>query len=168
MDNKILVTYSSKYGATAEIAERIAAILQKAGHAVDVLPVKNVREAGSYRAVILGCATYMGFWRKNAVRFLTMHEQVLAGCPFWLFSSGPTGEGDPLKLMNGWRVPNAQQELIDRIQPREITIFHGKLEDKKLNFFEKWIIRRVNARMGDFRDWAMIDSWAASIGEALK
>ena len=37
MRQKTLVTYASKYGATAEIAEKIGAVLRDAGLLVDVL-----------------------------------------------------------------------------------------------------------------------------------
>jgi len=85
----------------------------------------------------------------------------------WLFSSGPTGEGDPVELAQGWRFPKALQPIADHIGPRDIAVFHGDLERDELNLIEKWMIKMVSAPVGDFRDWDAIASWASSIAEAL-
>jgi menaquinone-dependent protoporphyrinogen oxidase len=86
----------------------------------------------------------------------------------WLFSSGPTGEGDPVELANGWRFPKSLQPVVDRIQPRDVALFHGALDVTKLNAIEKWMIKRVEAPVGDFRDWDAITSWAMAITDVLK
>lgn len=168
METRVLVTYASKYGATGEIAEKVGQTLRQAGLQVDVLPVKNLSDLKPYQAVVLGTAVYMGGWRKEAVKFLKTNEKLLAERPVWLFSSGPLGKGDPLELTKGWRFPKSQGPVIDRIRPRDIALFHGMLDMKKLNFFEKWIIKNVKAPAGDFRDWDAISSWATAIASALK
>jgi menaquinone-dependent protoporphyrinogen oxidase len=168
MDTKVLVAYATKYGATAEIAQKIGGVLGQAGLQADVLPVDRVRDLTPYQAVVLGSAVYIGQWRKQAANFLKVNEKALAERPVWLFSSGPTGEGDPMELMQGWHIPKGLQPIADRIQPRDITAFHGALDLKKLNFIEKWMINNVKAPTGDFRDWDAITSWASSIAAALK
>jgi len=168
MNNKVLIAYASKYGATEEIAEKIGEVLNEAELTVDILPVKQVSNLSGYEAVILGSAVYIGQWRKDAVKFLETNEKVLAERPIWLFSSGPSGEGDPVELLKGWQFPKGQQEIADRIQPRDIVVFHGNVDVKKLNFLHKFMINKVDAPVGDFRDWETITSWASSIAEALK
>jgi menaquinone-dependent protoporphyrinogen oxidase len=163
MDSQVLVAYASKYGATAEIAAKIGEVLRQAGLDADVLSVERVGDLAPYGAIVLGSAVYMGQWRKEAATFLETNEQALAARPVWLFSSGPTGEGDPVKLMNGWRFPTAQQPIADRIKPRDIAIFHGVLDTKKLNLAEKLVIKGVKAPIGDYRDWEAITAWAAGI-----
>jgi menaquinone-dependent protoporphyrinogen oxidase len=165
---KVLVTYATKHGATAEIAEKIGEILTAEGLQTDVLPVKQARDLAPYTAVILGSAVYVGRWRKEAVKFLEDHEEALAERDVWLFSSGPTGEGDPVELLQGWQFPEGQQEVADRIQPHEIVVFHGELDVEDLNFIEKRMIKMVQAPTGDFRDWAGITAWATAVAEALK
>jgi menaquinone-dependent protoporphyrinogen oxidase len=163
MDTRVLVAYATKYGATAEIAERIGQVLREADVQADVLPVEHVSDLAPYRAVVLGSAVYVGRWRKEAVRFLRANEKMLAEKPVWLFSSGPTGEGNPVELTQGWRFPEKLQPIADRIRPQDIVVFHGALDGGKLNLIEKWMIRMVKAPAGDFRDWEAITSWAASI-----
>jgi len=168
MNDQVLVTYATKYGATAEIAEKIAQVLRQAGLSTYVLPADRVSDLQSYKAVVLGSAVYIGQWRKKAAKFLKANEETLAERPVWLFSSGPTGEGDPVEQAQGWRFPKGLQPIADRIQPRDIVIFHGAVNVEKLNAIEKWMLKNVNAPVGDFRDWDAIASWATTIADALK
>ena len=169
MNQKILVTYASKYGATKEIAEKIGEVLRKADLQVDVFPVNDIRDLSLYKSVILGSAVYVGKWQKEAVSFLQAHARTLAGRAVWLFSSGPTGEGDPVQLVEGLRFPVALQPVMDRIHPRDIAVFHGYINPAKLNFIEKWSIKSlVKKPFGDFRDWDVITSWATLIAQTLK
>lgn len=168
MEKKILVAYATKYGATAEIAERIGQTLSEKGLAVDVQPADQVGDLAAYQAVVLGSAVYAGNWRKEAASFLEANQQALAERPVWLFSSGPTGEGDPVKLMKGWRFPEVLQPVADRIQPREIAFFSGEIDLDKLNLPEKMIVKGLKAPTGDYRDWEEIEAWAESIAGDLE
>ena len=105
---RILVAYASKYHATAEIAEEIGKTLrQTAGLEVVVRDVSTVTHLSPYDAVVLGSAVYIGQWQESAAQFLKTHERELAQRPVWLFSSGPTGEGDPKEMLKGWEFPDA-------------------------------------------------------------
>jgi len=37
-----------------------------------------------------------------------------------------------------------------------------------MTLFEKWVLKRVKAQAGDFRDWAAINKWATGIADELK
>jgi len=168
MDIPVLVAYATKYGATAEIADKIGQVLRQAGLRADVLPADRAGDLAPYKAIVLGSAVYVGQWRKEAARFLRANEKKLAGRPVWLFSSGPTGKGDPAQLIKGWRLPQALQPIAERIHTRDMAVFHGVLDPKKLNLLEKWMVKNVKAPLGDFRDWDVITAWAAAIADALK
>ena len=84
MNNQVLVTYSTKYGATAEIAEKIGQVLRQAGFNTDVLPADRVSNLSSYKTVILGSAVYMNGWRKETAKFLKANEKVPAEQLVWL------------------------------------------------------------------------------------
>lgn len=168
MSAQVLVAYATKYGATAEIAERIGQVLRQAGLQADVLPADRVGDLAAYQAVVLGSAVYAGRWRKEAARFLEANEKALAARPVWLFSSGPVGEGDPVQLMKGWRFPEAQKPIAERIRPRDIALFHGALDMRKLNLLERLLLKAMKAPAGDFRDWDAITSWAQAIADAVQ
>jgi menaquinone-dependent protoporphyrinogen oxidase len=168
MDIRVLVAYATKHGNTAEIAEKIGQVLREAGLRADVVPVARAGDPASYQAVVLGSGVYIGQWRKEAARYLKAHEAALAGRPVWLFSSGPTGEGDPVELLKGWRLPSGLVEVAGRIGVRDRAVFGGALDAAKMGALEKWMIRNVKAPLGDFRNWDAIAAWAAGIAEALK
>jgi menaquinone-dependent protoporphyrinogen oxidase len=168
MTNSILIAYATKYDATAEIAGMIGEVLRQAGLTADVLPADQVGDVTPYQAVVLGSAVYAGQWRGEAVKLLEASEPKLADRVVWFFSSGPTGAGDPSALMKGFRFPEAQQPIADRLKPRDIAFFHGDIDMKKLNLAEKLIVKGIKAPTGDFRDWDAITTWATGIAEALK
>ena len=166
--NKVLVAYASKYGATAGIAEKIGEVLNQEGLQSDVLPAKQVRDLSAYKAVIIGSAVYLGMFRREAATFLKTNEVQLSKLPVWMFSSGPIDSGDPMELLEGWLFPESLRPVIDNIQPRDIICFGGKAEMKNLNLFEKFIVKKVNSSMGDFRNWDTIVAWAEGIADKLK
>ena len=168
MEKRVLVAYATKHGATEEIAEKIGDVLRQEGFQADVLAADRAGNPGTYQAVVLGSAVYIGQWRKEAAKFLEANEAALTGKPVWIFSSGPTGEGDPVELMQGWRFPTKLQPIADRIGARDIAAFHGALDANKLNFIEKFMIKNVKAPLGDFRDWEAITAWATAIARELK
>lgn len=167
LDKPVLVTYATKHGATVDIAVAIAAELRAAGLTVELMPVADVKALQSYGAVVFGSAVYAGQWRKEAVAFIDEYFTDLAMLPVWIFSSGPTGEGEPTELLKGWHLPEAQAALLERIEPEEIVVFHGKIDRERLNLAERLMIRAVGAPAGDFRDWDAIRGWAAGIAQAL-
>jgi menaquinone-dependent protoporphyrinogen oxidase len=167
MEKKTLVTYSSKHGATAEIAERIGAVLKEAGIDVVVMPVKEVKDLSVYGAVILGSAAYIGQWRKDAVKFLKENAASLAKRPVWLFYSGPSGEGDPVKLLDGRIFPGGLKPTIDIIKPRDTAVFHGDVRLERFGAMERFVLKNVKSPLGDFRDWDAIAAWAGKIAAEL-
>lgn len=168
MTQRILVAYATKYGATTAIAEKIGQVLREAGLVVDVRLAGQAGDPRAYDAVVLGSAVYIGRWRKEAVRYLQNNEQTLAERPVWLFNSGPLGEGNAAELAGDLGFPKGLRPLAARIHVRDIAIFHGAVDLAKLNPLERWMFKRVNSPVGDFRDWNAIAAWAAGIAAALK
>jgi len=165
----VLVTYATKNHSTAEIADVIGAVLELNQNLnVDVRSVDSVEHIALYDAVVLGSAVYAGQWQSPAADFLKQHAVELADRPVWLFSSGPTGDGNPQTLMKGWNFPLGLKIIAEQIKPRDIAFFHGKLDASKMNFFERSAVKLVGAPVGDFRDWDMIRTWATRISDALR
>jgi menaquinone-dependent protoporphyrinogen oxidase len=167
MGKKVLVAYASKLGATAEIAKRIRDLLTNAGLEVDLFPAQQVKDLSAYDGIVLGSAIYYGRWRKEAVRFLKTKEDQLRNKKVWFFSSGPLDKGDPVELLDGWTFPPLQQALKERIRPQGLAIFHGVLDRSKLNPFERFVMDKMGAPEGDFRDWGLVEDWTKAIAQAF-
>jgi menaquinone-dependent protoporphyrinogen oxidase len=60
MDNKILVTYASRFGSTAGVAEAVGKTLAESGVQVDVIPMREVKDLSPYQAVIAGSSINAG------------------------------------------------------------------------------------------------------------
>ncbi len=168
MEQRVLVAYASRHGATAGIAERIGQALQEAGVAADVRPCREVEDLTPYSAIVLGSGVYIGQWLQDAATFLVGNEAALAQKPVWLFSDGPTGQGDPVALMKGWRFPEKLQPVADRIKPRGIAFFAGALDSAKMSLPEKLIVKAIKAPLGDYRDWDAITAWGRDIAADLQ
>ncbi|HSW56969.1 MAG TPA: flavodoxin domain-containing protein [Dehalococcoidales bacterium] len=168
MNNKVLVAYASKYGSTREIAEKIAQILAQSGFETETLAAERVSGLADYKAVILGSAAYIGNWRAPAAKFVRKFEQELARVPVWIFSSGPLGSGDAMEEMKGWKYPKSLEPVISRINPRDITVFHGRANFEKMNVLERWMMQRLKQSGSDARRWDLIEEWAKGIAGVLK
>ncbi|MCJ7712247.1 MAG: flavodoxin domain-containing protein [Chloroflexi bacterium] len=161
MTTRVLVAYASKMGSTAEIAERIAATLRVAGLEATAESARDVTDVTAYDAVILGSALYAAHWQRDANRFVSRHGATLKGRPVWLFSSGPLD-----RRLAAEDLPIAPQaaEVTAMLEPRGHRTFGGRL-DADAPGVDPQIL--ATHPIGDFRDWAVIDDWAASIAAEL-
>ncbi|MCU0522841.1 MAG: flavodoxin domain-containing protein [Anaerolineae bacterium] len=164
---QVLVAYASKYGATAGIAERIAKVLREAGVPTAVIPARQVRDLSPYGAVVLGSGAYMFHWLKDASRLLKSLAAEPSGRPVWLFTSGPTGQSDTDAFPEGVKLPKGLLAIADGLHPRDVAVFAGVLDMTKLNRFERFVMTKMKAVPGDYRNWDTIDAWARGIAEAL-
>ena len=170
----ILVAYSSKHGATREIAERIAENLREAGQDADARPVREAGDLGDYEGFVLGSAVYMGHWLKDATGFVRSNQDLLAQRPVWLFSSGPLGtEATDAKGVDLHTAaePRELSEFQEVIHPREHRVFFGVLDPGRLSFAERSLRKLPAARSilpeGDFRDWDEIQEWTYGIAQEM-
>ena len=164
---KILIAYASRHGSTREIAEVIGRKLRKANFEVHISTVEDVESLIPYDAVILGSAVYASYWMAKAVDFLKANARALSNKHVWLFSSGPTGNGDPEMILGGWHFPTNLYTYIEEINPHDIMLFHGCVDVDKLEMGEKLMFKATDSPFGDFRDWDVIGTWAEGIGDWL-
>jgi menaquinone-dependent protoporphyrinogen oxidase len=165
---KVLVSYASKHGATAEIAQRLGGWLGAAlvagdpGAEVDVLSADEVGDLAGYDAVVLGSAVYAGHWLEPAVELVGKHGGFLSSVPVWVFSSGPVGtppepHDEPAEVAG----------VLASIEPRDHRLFAGALDRHRLGWPERALVAALRAPEGDFRDWDAIEAWAGEIATAL-
>lgn len=171
---KALVAYSSKYGATKGIAERIADELRLRGLEVHALRCKDIDDASGFDAYIVGSATYEFNWRKDARKFVKRNAELLSAHPVWLFSSGPLGtetvDKDGKDVIEGAE-PKQFAEFEDLIHPRGKQVFRGAYYHDRIRGGDRivaWMpaIRDLMPE-GDFREWDVIDAWADKVADEL-
>ena len=162
---RLLVAYGTKYGSTAEIAERVARALQSAGVDAEVKRARDVRSLEGYDGVVLGSAVYMGRWRGDALRLLRRLRGRLGERPLWIFSSGIVGE-DPEEDPGKWARPTKVQALADQLAARDHAVFGGRVAEDG-GPMRQSMARNTAEELRDRRDWEQIDAWATGIASAL-
>jgi menaquinone-dependent protoporphyrinogen oxidase len=158
---RVLVTFGSKRGGTAEIAKVIADILRERGLAVDCTPAAAARDVATYDAVIVGGAPYARRWYREARRFVTHHALELRGRPVWMFSSGPLDTSANRATLPP--VPRVAA-LMARVGARGHATFGGRLAPDAQGFVASAMAK---THAGDWRDWEEIREWALKIAHAV-
>jgi menaquinone-dependent protoporphyrinogen oxidase len=161
----VLVAAASRHGATAELATAVAdgvrSALPETAEVVVHRP-RDVDDVSGYDAVVLGSAVYFGHWLEEAHDLLLRCAVALWDRPVWLFSSGPLGvpERPPEALLD-------VEEELRLARARDHRLFPGRLERARLDPAERLMVTALRAPEGDFRPWADVAEWGASIGRAL-
>ncbi|ARP73858.1 flavodoxin [Streptomyces sp. MUSC 125] len=159
---KVLVTYGTTNGSTAEIAEAVAGVLGKAGLTAEALPARSVTSLAPYDAVVVGGGLYAGRWHKDARRFVRRHRRELAARPVWFFSSGPLDASAAERDIPPVR--GVHRAMI-QLDVRGHVTFGGRLEEGAKGRVARMILR--SGKGGDFRDFTAIEKWAAQIAGDL-
>jgi menaquinone-dependent protoporphyrinogen oxidase len=160
--HRVLVTYGSKRGGTAEIAEWIGAALRADGLAADVIPAASVTDVGPYDAFVIGGALYAMRWHKAARTFARRYRDTLARRPVWLFSSGPLDRAAEERDIPPVR---AVTRIAARIGAKGHVTFGGRLTDEPGG---RMATAMAKKSAGDFRNREDVTAWARSIAKALR
>lgn len=162
--SKVLVAYASKHGSTAEIAEAVAEAIREGGHQVDCIEVGEAGGVDGYDAAVIGSAVYIKRWRGDAKHFLRKHSEALARMPFWVFSSGPTG--DPADDDPEWLEPPKIMRRAEELGVRDHAVFGGRVAPDG-GFAARSMARDVPEEYRDRRDWDEIRGWGRRIADEL-
>ncbi len=166
-NKKILITYASRAGSTAEIAEAIGKTLSQGGTQVEVLPMQDVKDLSVYGAVVAGSAMRSSKWLPEAMQFITTHRAVLSQRPFATFTVCIT-----LAMSNSDQYRQAVTAWIQPVRalvkPVSEGLFAGMLDFNKLPLNWDTLKLRAVVALGIFpkddrRDWNAIGKWADSI-----
>jgi menaquinone-dependent protoporphyrinogen oxidase len=167
MDDKILVTYASRAGSTAEAAELIGNTLAESGATVEIRDMKVVKDLTPFRAVIAGSAIRGAKWLPEAMEFLNIHRAVLNQKPFAAFmvcialamKDGETHRAGVLSWMD---------PVCSTVNPVSVGLFAGLLDFKKLPFFPDGMKMYIPVKLGIFpsgdnRDREAVRLWAKDV-----
>ena len=171
MSEKILVTYASRTGTTAGVAEAVGNTLDSSGLPVDVLPVSAVQDVAPYRAVVAGSAIQGKQWLPEAMQFVQTHQAALRRKPFAAFLVCMTlamKKGDYRSEVAAWMQP------VRALAPTVSEgLFAGALDISKVPTWRDRMMFRISVAMGvwsegDHRDWEAIRAWAESLPPLLE
>ena len=167
MTKKILVTYASRAGSTAGVAEEVGKVLTEKGFQVDVFPMSAVTDLSTYDGVVAGSAVQDRQWLPEAVQFIRTHQGTLESKPFAIFAVCMTlamrnGESYRSQI-SGWLAP-----VRSLVQPVSEGLFAGVLDIQKIPSWRDRLKFRLSVLFGvwsegDHRDWKDIREWANNL-----
>lgn len=171
MIKRILVTYSSRTGTTAGVANEIAKALSENGSQVDVLPMKDVKDLTGYSSVVVGSAIQAAQWLPEAVQFIQIHQSIMKNVPVAMFSVCMT-----LAMPNGEKYRQGVADWVKPVRgmvnPVSEGIFAGALDVSKVPSLSDRIKFKMSVMLGvwkegDHRDWNAIRTWAVQLQPAF-
>ncbi len=161
MSNRILVTYATKAGSTAEIAAKIGEHLSARGFSLDVINVKSKPDPKDYQAVILGSCIRMGGWLPEMMAYIQANQFALNATQVALFTVHMLNAGDDetSKLAR-----TAYMDKVRALMPgSEDVYFLGTMDFSKLSLLDRFISKMVKAEESDQRDWDKIKNWSDTL-----
>ena len=194
--NRILVTYATMAGSTAEVAQAVGEEIAKSGLQVDILPLGEVRDLETYDGVVIGGPMIMG-WHRDALRFLKKYREAFQRIPLAVFvmamsltQTGETSVGDvPVYVDEDLPKPPEKEgslnfreryarlskylqpilKVIRPVKPVSMGIFGGRLEYGRLKWWAVlFVMLIIQAPAGERRNWTAIRSWAARLTAAFQ
>jgi menaquinone-dependent protoporphyrinogen oxidase len=172
VSNKILVTYASRAGSTAGVAEAIGQTLAENGLPVDVRPMSDVTDLTPYRAVVSGSAIQDGQWLPEAMQFVRTHRAALGHKPFAAFLVCMT-----LAMKKNDKYHAGVREWLGPVRalvrPVSEGFFAGALDLGTIPSLRKRLMFRLSIALGvwaagDHRDWDAVRAWAAALVPQLQ
>ena len=171
MNDKILVTYSTRTGSTKGVSECIGKTLSDLGECVDVLPMQGIEDLSHYKVVIAGSPIQAGKWLPEAFDFINTHRNDLNEKPFAAFLVCMT-----LAMPKGQYYRETVSSWLDPVRrlvnPIDVGLFKGTLDVKKIPSFSDRFKFHISVLLGiwkegDHRDWVSIQNWSENLKSHL-
>ena len=167
---RILVTYGTKYGSTAEIATRVGQRLTDAGFDTDVLHANFGIDLAKYDGIVVGSPMYAAAWLPDPSLLLIVNKERVATLPVALFSVGMIDVKHSGKLREEHDAWVEKAFLDEGIELNIIAtgVFNGSYSLRNLPWWMRFVegILRVTPR-GDHRDWQRIQEWSDETAQAM-
>ena len=176
---KIIVLYGSFDGHTREIAYRIAEVIGRGGHEVQVVPAQAQGIRGRIEAadaIIVGGAVRYGNHQRALERAVRDSYLAIVQRPNAFFSVCMSAAGPHAKPATAWGYVD---QFITRTgwQPGHIASFAGALKWSRYNALMKLMMRFIvgmnggdtdTSRDREFTDWNAVERFAAEFEYPLR
>lgn len=132
---RTLIIYAGKKGATKKCAERIKQGIRGEVKFVECKDALN-EPIESYDNIVMGSAVYAGTLDKNLKSFCSTHQEGLSSKRTFLFLVCMND-----KLINDYVKNNIPEKVASHLD--DVTCCGGAFYFSKMNFFEKFIIKKI-------------------------
>jgi len=173
---RVLVTYSSAFGTTKEVAEYIAVTLNTdPSFQVALRPVDEVESVDEFDSVIVGSSIRADRILANVRDFLTRYRKSLVFKKFSLFVVCLTASTEEGRDKAKRKYIDQELERYPEIQPLNTAAFGGRISSANLNPVMQILMKRVLNEIGlpnkeeiNAQDWDTIRRWTQKLRDQLK
>lgn len=166
LDNKTLIAYDTRYGATEEVAAVIQKILEKKFNIdVEIFRLKPGRvrpDLNKYDNIVIGSGIKYGKWCSEVLDFLNKDFSDKKVAVY--ICSGYAGEED----LYDQAYNNFLKAVVDEhnLNPVKMEAFGGRVPMTQIpGLYIMRILRRLPEFQIDGRDWDKIENWAENLGQ---
>lgn len=129
---KTLIIYSTKYGATEQIAQNINSKIP--GSLICNIKKDSIPNIVDFDCIIIGSSLIVGQASKEIKEFASKNSEILKKCRLGLFLSGMSKDGEEEYFKN-----NFSQDLNDVAKSKKLL--GGIFDPKKCNFLERGVMK---------------------------
>lgn len=173
---RILFLYSSVYGQSRKICERMQSQLASQGHESDVIALAEAgAKPADYDAIVIGASVRHGKHNPEVLEFIERHLATLESKPSAFFSvslvarkpAKNTAETNPYSKAFLARSP---------WKPKLAAVFGGVLDYQRYGLFDRYVINlimHINKGPTDlhtaveFTNWDAVDRYAGQLAELV-
>lgn len=159
--SKILISYATRAGSTAQVAAVISERLDARGFVVDVKPVKATPSLKDCDAVILGSAIRMGNWLPEMFKFIQSNQAALNALPVALFTVHMLNMGADEASRAARKAYTAPVRAL--LPNASEVFFNGVIDLEKLSFLDRLMVNMVKPPLGNYLDWDNVRTWSSAI-----
>ena len=172
-----LILFSTVDGQTRRICEKMAEVIDAAGHNATVRSLGEPEsvDPAAFDAAIIGASVRYGKHRPAVAHFINHHAATLDRMPAGLFSVNLVAR-DPAKC-----TPEGNpylQKLLRQIawQPRMLAVFAGKLDYSIYRTWDRLIIKLImkithgptDVDTIEYTDWVQVEAFALAMVRAAE
>lgn len=177
---RALVCYGTGEGQTAAVAERVADVLEKAGHDPTLVHLAHSPadlEPDTYDGIVVGASIHRGSHQAYVETFVREHRETLNRRPSAFFSVSLTAAHDDPED----RAPAAAllEAFLEETgwNPDGTLAVAGALKYSEYGLLERFVMRRIAGRAGgdtdtsrdyQYTDWEAVESFAREFAALLR
>ncbi len=174
--DKVVILYSTTDGHTIKISNQIKAVLERADHEVNMLPISaaNLDEVGDSDKIIIGASIRYGKHQKEVYDFVIKHKNILESKISAFFTVNVVAR----KANKNTPETNPYlKKFLSQVswKPDELAVYAGKIDYKKYGVFDRMMIRFIMLitkgptdlnSVVEFTDWDKVEEFGDVVSSA--